>query len=255
MSTFKLTVADTGRGNNISVQLSERRNDLFINSALTIHPTFGLPVTALQAELIGTFETLQEQATDLSHNGFLKRAEALIAANVAEPFNDVRSAAPAARRDLDDRFAPFNRPRFSDDQPPAVRVEQRQWARTLPLPQLMEATARDPGLAAAVIEGGPAMSGLSPDIMERMRRDMAITNATTILMGQRTFQSAPTADDPVGGKPDDVAARKAGEALIKALEAEAELIEGVPAFLASIVSAIALVMDETRDQALARLVA
>lgn len=131
----------------------------------------------------------------------------------------------------------------------------RQFARTLPLPDLISATRRDPVLASAVLEGGDALSGLPTDILDRLRNELRIGNATRIFASQNQYRTAPSATDPIGGKPDHAAARAIGERLIAAFDAERELLASAPNTLASVVEVVALMTDATRESAFTALTA
>lgn len=244
-----LSISQTDGGPVLTARIGDRVTALHASTALTDHRIIGGPLQALSEGCDATGEISQARAADLTPSGFNKMARDLIAARIAGPFNVLRDAIIVAETDLAARRAPYEKPFFAADHPPAVRVELRQHARSLPLPALMEAVQSDPTLAAAVIEGGLAMSGLPADIFARVERDMAVGNATRVLAGQRTYKTAPSASDPVGGKPDPKAARAAGEGLIAAFEMEEALLATAPAFLAAVVDFAALLTDTTRDEA------
>lgn len=252
--TFTYLIIDHDRGKTIQYNNdTERQSNMFFPAAMIDHSIMGSPIQALQNSLAIAGEIAQRKLTDLSVTGFRKLAEQLVDTNIKPHFVAAQRAIPTALQDVASRFRAFNRPRFSDDQSPAVRVEQRQYARSLSLSKVMELTRSDRDIASAIVEGGLAMSNLPADIYERLRRDMAIHNATRILSGQRNFQTAPNAADPVGGQPDEAAARLAGEQLIEALEREGDLINDARSVLSTVVTGIALLTDQTRDAAFAEL--
>jgi hypothetical protein len=255
MSDFSFSTSNTERGPIYSFRLGERTTYLLGSTGLSEHRTLGPAMQALSGALATVGETLQVRATDLTPTGFAKLATELINAHVSPSFNRMRAAIIEATAELEKRRESFSAPSFTADQPPAIRVELRQYAKTLSLPTLMQSIQGDSLLAAAIVEGGGSMSGLSADIFERLKRDVAVGNATRILLGQRSYRTVPAANDPIGGKPDFDAARAAGEELIAALEAEAALIAEAPATLIAAIDIVALMTDATRDDAFARLAA
>lgn len=255
MPDISISTSQTERGRMSSYRVGDRTAYFLASTALTGHRIIGEAMQALSDGIATTGEILGARAADLTATGFAKLATETITARVAPPFNAARTAITNATADVENRFESFRAPFFSNDEPPVVRVELRQFAKSLSLPALMEAAQNDASLAAAIIEGGLAMSGLPADIFERLKRDVAVGNATRILLGQRTFRTAPSANDPIGGKLDKDAARIAGEELIAALEAEEALLAGAPATLAAAIDAVAIVTDTTRDAAFALLVA
>lgn len=249
MLDFNFSTLQTDRGLLSNFVLGDRSAYLLAPNALTAHKAIGAPVQALSDAFATTGEILQARAADLTATGFAKLASETILARVGPPFKALGKAIAEAARDVGNRLASFYAPFFTDDQPPTVRVELRQYAKSLPLQTLMEAAQNDGSVAAAIIEGGLAMSGLPADIFERLNRNLAVANATRILAGQRTYKTAPDADDPIGGKPDADAARVAGEQLIAALEAEQSLLADAPQALTSAISIVAIMTDTTRDEA------
>lgn len=255
MADFIISTTQTERGRMTSFRVGDRTAYLLTPAVLTEHRIIGEAMKALSDGVASSGEILGARASDLTATGFAKLATETITARVAPPFNAVRTAITNATTDVEKRLESFRAPFFANDEPPAVRVELRQYARTLSLPSLMEAAKIDGSLTAAVIEGGFAMSGLPADIFDRLKRDVAVANATRILLGQHTYRTVPNANDPIGGKPDHDAARAAGEELIAALEAEEKLLLEAPATLAVAIDAVAIVTDTTRDAAFALLVA
>ena len=249
MPDFKFSTLPNDRGALSNFTVGDRSAYFLTPDAQTAHKVIGAPLQALSDGFATTGEILQSRAPDLTATGFAKLASETILARVAPPFKASGKAIGDAARDVADRLATYYAPFFSNDQPPAVRVELRQYAKSLPLQTLMEAAQNDGSVAAAIIEGGLAMSGLPADIFERLNRNLAVANATRILAGQRTYKTAPDADDPIGGKPDPDAARAAGEQLISALEAEQSLLADAPQALTSAISIVAIMTDTTRDEA------
>lgn len=255
MNEFEYSITDTGRGMLQQFASGERRAMFLTAPALAEHPRIGQPITALRDALAAGSEQYAALAPDLSPSGKVKLARQIGAEKIAPAFRSVQAAMPGAVADNEARLASFSTPTFPDSQPPAVRVEQRQHARSLKLPHLIEAARVDPSLADAVIEGGLSMSGLPGDVFDRLRRDAAVGQAERILTEQRRYTTPATADDPVGGRPDPVAARADAEALISALEVESELLADVPRVLSSAVQLVAMLTEMPVDDAFQMLTA
>lgn len=251
--TFKMTTTEDGAVQQ--TRAGERSVVLFTPARLSDHTNVGPQFTALRDAVAVGAEELSRRAPDLTTTGFVKAANALVADKIGPAFRATQAAVPAALANLERREAPMLRLYFPDEQPPAVRVEQRQYARSLALPTLIQATRNDTALAAAVIEGGAAMSGLPGDIFEKLRDDLRVANATRILSGQNQYLTEPSAADPIGGAPDTAKARAAGERLIAAFDAERALLARAPETLTAVVMTVALMTDSTTDAAFAALTA
>jgi len=249
MADFTYTPSQTERGLLTSFGVGDRKAYFVASTAMTGHRAIGTALQALSDGLATTGDIIQARAADLTATGLAKLATETIAARVAPHFNALRSAIADADAGLGKRMEIYYTPHFSADEPPAVRVERRQYAKSLSLPALMDAVQNDGSLAAAIIEGGLAMSGLPANIFDRLKRDLAVTNATRILAGQRAYRTVPDADDPIGGKPDHDAARAAGEELITAFESEQALLSEAPATLTAVINIVAIMTDTTRDDA------
>lgn len=249
------SIQRTDRATVQTFEVREQRHVIAATVDLLNHRTVGPPLQRLVDGAASMAEELATKAPDLTHTGAVKLALQLSASRIAGPFREAQAAAPRADADLAKREAPVYQPRFDDATPPAVRVEMRQYARSLSLPNLMKAVRDDATMASAIVEGGPAMSGLPTDIFERVRNDMALGNITAIMSRDHAQTIAPTADDPIGGKPDLAAARDLGERTIAAWKAERDTLATVPALLSSIVTAVALMTDQSRADAFAGLTA
>lgn len=248
-------MARTDKGSIYSVRRGEQMASYFVPSETEANDIIGRPSVALGDALASVMEIAQAKSADLTPTGLNKLATSQVSERIAAPFNALRSAIPAAHADLDNHMANFGMPKFPAGQSPSVRVEKRQYAKSLPLPALLQAVQNDPTLAAAVVEGGLAMSGLPADIFANIEQNMRASNATALLMGQREFKTKPSVDDPVGGKPDHQTARAEGKALIRALDQKRALLNQAPAMLASVVNIVALVTDTDRATALDLLMA
>ena len=226
---------------------------LVIELEMLEHSEIGSDVARLNDALAATGKHLVQRASDLSASGRYKEAQGMVDRTVRPAF---RLAIEAQRRAVakveSEREALFA-PRFSKDSTVAVRAEQRTWARGLSLAKGIETASADTSLAAAIVEGGQAMSGLPEDIFDRLHITMATNQLAERIMQDTSMQTAPSADDPVGGKPDHETARKAAEARLERIHAEREMLERVPTTLAHVVAAVALMTGEAREAAFQRL--
>lgn len=249
------TTSKNERGNVTNVTVGDRTVTLFTPTKLTEHKTVGGPMQTLSDGITAGAEFLQAKAPDLTATGFAKLANETVIARVKGPFNGAVAALAEAITDnktrTNDKFVPA----FTAEQTPAVRAELRTYGKSLPLPALMDMIGKDAGLANAVVEGGHAMSGLPADIFDRVRDEMAIGNLATKLMAQRTYRTAPSPADPIGGQPDHGAARQAAEAVIKGLSDELDTLTEARGTLALVIDAVAIMTDQTRDGAFALLTA
>lgn len=218
------------------------------------HDRCGAPVTALRTALASTASGLAEIAGDLSDDGFSKEAKRRTA-SIVQPFGMVVESTYAARKSVDETLAKLHTPRFPDESEPAVRAEQRSFASGLSMAARIEAANRDPLLAAAIVEGGLAMSGMPADVFDRMKREMAVGQLTDALLKGQDFRTPQTVDDPIAGKPDRDAARNVAEKRLANLESERELLDTLPALLSHVINAVALMSGETRQAAFERLTA
>ena len=123
------------------------------------------------------------------------------------------------------------------------------------MPKMLDAVQADTSLAAAIVEGGQAMSGLPADVFDRLRRTMAIGQLAERIMRDNSLRTEPNADDPIGGKPDIATALLNAEGRLDRLDAERELLESVSGLLANVVQAVALMTGESRHAAFERLAA
>lgn len=239
----------------IQVARDTVRDAAVFETELTRHANVGSTLTQLQAATASTAETLQNRASDLSGTGLTKAAEKLIGDSIKPAFDLSVEVAHRERRNLETEWNRLHTPKFAKDSEQAVRAEQRSWARSLKLPASIAAAQRDPALAAAIVEGGVALSGWPADQFDRIQHDMAIGQLATIMADQHDYLTPATPDDPVGGQPDFEAARAVAAERFKNLEAERELIGRIPTLLASVVTAVAVMMEETRQAAFERLTA
>ena len=226
---------------------------LAFTEQLTQHDRIGGPLTQLQTSFATIAETLAQRASDWSDDGFSKAARRLVDDKLRAPFRLTVEATHAARREHEAEWAKLHTPRFSDDSDPAVRAEQRTWWRGLSTPAKLDAANADPALAAAIVEGGFAASGLPRDVFDRLTRTMGEGQLADAIMRGQEFRTAPSPDDPIAGQPDREAALKVAAARFERMEAERDVLGTVSPLLVTIVAAVAMMTGEARSQAFERL--
>lgn len=222
---------------------------------LTENDHVGADVTALQIQLATTASRLAEIAPDRSEAGLHKEATGLVERNIKPAFALAVEGQRRAAAEVEARWTALHTPQFPADSSPAVRAEERSWARGLTMPKVVESANGDAGLAASIIEGRPPMSGLPADVFERLRREMAITQLADKLALQNDYRTEPTAADPIGGLVDMGAARAAAKEHIDGVEARREVLSRVPPLLSSVIDAVAVMTGEERQGAFERLTA
>ena len=220
---------------------------------LTQHDSIGSAVTQVQTSTAAIAQSLLNAAADLSDEGFSKAAAREIDAKLKPAYGLVIEATYKAEREAEAEWQRLHTPRFPDDSEPAVRAEQRQWAARLSMPAKLEAANADPALAAAIVEGGLAMSAMPVDVFDRLRRTMGEGQLADAIMRGQDFRTPQTPDDPIAGKPDREAALRTAVARFDRMEAERELLGTVAPLLSSVINAVALMTGETRQAAFERL--
>lgn len=250
---FEFLLNTSERAVAINLARGDVRQVLTFTSDLTGHETVGPPMTRLQTAVADSADHLAKRAPDLSRTGLTKEAEGRVDRSIQPAFAAVVEATLKARRDTDAEYTRLHTPRFDDNSVPAVRAELRGFAQSLKVPDRIAAAQNDPYLAAALIEGGLAMSGLPADMFERLRREMAIGQLATVLTTQHEFKVVATADDPVAGQPDWEGVRRVAADRLDRLDGERDLIARVPATLSHVVNAVGLMLEESRPRAFERL--
>lgn len=231
----------------------DARAAVAIETAMLEHPEIGSTLRALNDALSETAETLQGRAAKLSEAGFIEEARTQVERAIAPAFNRAVDSQRRALATIERTAADLFTPRFPDGSEPATRAEQRMWARGLSLPKTLEAVKADPSLGAAIVEAGPAMSGLPGDVFDRIRGDVAVAQLADRIVADAVLRTPATADDPVGGKADIAAARAAAADRIDRLEDERMLLGRVPGVLANVITAVAVMSGESRQAAFERL--
>lgn len=226
---------------------------LAIEADMLDHPGVGGDIRTLIDAIGEAASPLVRIAPDRSPSGFDKEACALVDRLVTPAFRlaveGQRRAAAAMEQETEELYAP----RFSKGSDPVTRAEQRAWWRGLSMPNKLQTANADVGLAAAVIEGGSAMSALPTDVFERLRRSTAESQLAERILADASLRTAPSVDDPIGGMPDKATARANAASRFERLDGERELLGRVPAMLANVVTVVAMLTGETRQAAFQRL--
>lgn len=220
---------------------------------LTEHEAIGSAVMQVQTSTAAIAQSLSNAAGDLSDDGFSKEAKRLVDARLVPAYGLAIEATYKAERELEAEWQRLHTPRFPDGSEPAIRAEQRQWAARLSMPAKLEAANADPMLAAAIVEGGLAMSAMPADVFNRLVRTMGEGQLADAIMQGQDFRTPQTPDDPIAGKPDREAALRTAIAKFDRLDAERDLLGTVPPLLSSVINAVALMTGETRQTAFERL--
>lgn len=237
--------------------LSREGTDMTLatETGLVEHPGVGTDIRSLNDALTETGESLARIAADRSPSGFDKEAGALIDRRLKPAFRLVVEGQRRSMAELEKEEATLYAPRFAEGSEPATRAEQRAWWRGLSMPQRMEAANADPALAAAIVEAGPAMAGLPSDVFQRLKRTMAEGQLAERIARDAGLRTVPTVDDPIGGQPDYETARANAAKRLDRLDDERDMLNRVPALLANVVTAVALMTGEKRQAAFERLTA
>lgn len=234
--------------------IGDQRETIAASHSALEHKAISTSASALMIGFDGYMDYLVRKAPDLSPEGFLKAARTGAPERLKAPFRNVRDDTREALKALEAREADWANYTFEEQHTPAVRAEQRGWARTRKLPELIAATEADPVLAAAIVEGGLAMSGLPADIFDRLKQTAGAAQAANRMMSSWEYRTEPNAMDPVGSRVDWDAARQAGNNIVAGLREQRETLESVSGMLAGVVTGVALVTDQRRDAAYTMLV-
>ncbi|MEG9268303.1 hypothetical protein [Qipengyuania sp. Mu-71] len=253
---FEFLLNPSPRALAIHMARGETRHVLSIETDLAANERIGTAVTALQASLANVGEGLQKRGPLLSPAGLSDAAGVAIDTTVRPAYRDVVASTLAAQRALEAEWSDIMTPRFPDSVAPAARVEQREHVRSRKLPDALAAAQGDLlGLGAAIVEGGQGLSGLPTDIFERLQKDVAVEGLAQRIVRDAALRTEPTLENPLGGAPDLETARANAAGRLDRLDNERALIGRVPALLSSVISAVALMTDATRQKALERLAA
>lgn len=250
---FEFLTSTSERAIVSQLSRGDARAAVAIETAMLEHPEIGPALRGLNDALSDTAATLQARAAKLSEAGFIDEARAQVERTIAPAFKRAVEVGRSAMAAVERTATELHAPRFATGSEPATRAEQRSWARGLNLPRTLEAVAADASLAAAIVEGGPALSGLPRDIYDRIKGNMATEQLASRIVADAALRTPATADDPVGGKADIAAARVAAADRLERLEAERVLLGRVPGLLANVVTAVALIAGESRQASFERL--
>lgn len=243
--SFDFTKQDTGRGDAVNVGRNGQSATIFFRADLNDHAALGPIARSLAGAVIDTVTVLAARRPDLSETGFSKRA-AEEAARIAPAFRATQQEAPKALKANAERRSKYDQPHFNEGSSHDQRAEQRAWLRSLSMSAQLTATQNDPALAAAMVEGGQAMSGLPADVFRSVHEGMRVHNAMRHLAGQRDYSAKASADDPLAMNVDHAAARKEAVDLLAGIDAETELLATVPTLLSNVIEAVAVAANLSR---------
>jgi len=237
------------------LERGESRATFALPVELAEHPDVGGPLSALQDALAGVAQGLSDIAGNYSEAGFrpiaLERT-----ATIAPAFRLAAAAAATAMQRLERERANLYTPAPMESLAVTQRrIEIRAHVRTLKPEAVLALAKADAEIAAAILEGGAALSGLPDRAFEAIQRDFAVASlAERILSGGGLPRIAPSLADPIGGGLDHETARANAADRLDRLDSEIALLKGVPGVLSAVVLAVATLTGETREAALARLV-
>lgn len=242
---FEPTTTDTPAGplDTVGDVRAHWRSDIATDADM------GGPMGRLRDVFQSGVSSLAARAPEMSSTGFINAAKHWAENTLAPVFEGAQRGVHEARKTHTAHLATVSDPAFGPARSPAVDAEQRQWARTAPLKDLLPAINSDPTLAAAIVAGGRAMSGLSPDIYDRIRDTMLRRNLRSWLGPQSEYRTLATADDPIAGHPDEAAIEQRVDEILAAHEVRGERIAAAPALLSAVVSAVAAMTDLPREDA------
>lgn len=244
-------VQDDGRGTIRTLSVNGASAVTYVQRELAEHPILGEPVVALSEAVSKAMSDLEGRRADLSETGFAKLVRSTITRDIAPRFQAAVAAVPAARTDLANRRAPFERMELSETTTPAIQTAWLELARSMHLGDLMAEVESNYDFAVTLLAAGPLLSGIPEAVIPDLKRIIMLRNVERVLSGQRSYLTPPTSADPVAGQADSKAARDEAERFLKAWDTEHELIESVSGgFLASTVHQISLVMAQPADTAL-----
>lgn len=247
---FRSTVSD--RALLAHFNLDRRDWTMAIETELAQHPRIGTDIERLYEAITSAAEALARVAPDRSPEGLMKEGMAQTESLIG-PYRLLTEAARREAEHIERETAEHYTPRHPEGSEPAVRVARAEWWRTQSMPQRMNAGKVDLSVAQAVVEFGKAASGLPDEVWDRFVRDTATEQLAARILRDTRMRTAPTVDDPLGGKPDLATARINAAAKLDRMDDERDLLARVPVVLGNAITAAALMSGETREAAFARL--
>lgn len=237
------------------LERGENRATFALSVDLAEHPDVGGPLSTLQDALAGVAQGLSDIAGNYSEAGFAPIAVARTA-SIAPAFRLASEATRSSIQRLERERANLHTPAPTESLSVAHRrTEIRAHVRALKPEAALALAKADSEVAAAIVEGGIALSGLPDRAFEAIQRDFAVASlAERILSGGGLPRIAPSIADPIGGGLDYETARANAADRLDRLDDEIALVKGVPGVLSNVVHAVSILTGESREAVLARLV-
>ena len=255
MKTILFNTIKNERAGVLVTGVGDDKQHLAISNDILDNIRVGPAMTEVRDKYTSAVEEVVKRSDQLSELGRINLAKRLFGERLAPTFKAAQRAVGPAIGDLEKREMHFQ-PKFGDDMPPARREAILTQVRTMKLPETIEAVKAEPlTFGAVLVEAGAVRSGLSADMFQHVRELTQTAQAARQMMDQGGFRTEPSADDPIGGKPNWEAATAAGERVLSGLRAERELLASIPNVLAGFVTAVALMTDMQRADAFAMLTA
>ncbi|WP_296722349.1 hypothetical protein [Erythrobacter sp.] len=251
---ISLRTATSDRALVTQLERGEARTSFALPIELAEHPDLGQPLTRLQESLAGVAQGLSDIAGNYSATGFdpiaLERT-----ASIAPAFRLVVEAQRSAMQRLEGERTNLHTPAPVESLSVTHRrIEMRAHVRNLKPEAVIALAKADSDVAAAIVEGGAALSGLPGPAFDMIQRDFAVaTLAERILSGGTLPRIAPSIADPIGGAADVETARRNAADRLSRLDDEIALLKAVPGVLSNVVTAVSILTGESREAALARL--
>lgn len=250
-----ITLRTTSSDRALVTQLErgEARTSFALPVELAEHPDLGAPLVRLQGSLTGVAQGLADIAGNYSEAGFMPIALERTG-SIAPDFRLVIEAHRSTLRRLEGDRRDLHAPTFDESVPHARRIEMRTHVRGLKPEAVLAMAKLEPVIAAAIVEGGLALSGLPEQAFKALEREAAVAKlADRILDSNRgTMRIAPSVNDPVGGALDTETARRNATDRLERLDDEIALLGLVPALLAGVLTAVSVLTGENRQSVLER---
>lgn len=236
----KIEIRTTSSDRALVTQLErgQSRATFALPVELAEHPDLGEPLVRLQGRLAGVAQGLADIAGNYSETGFMPIALERTG-SIAPDFRLVIEAHRSTLRRLEGDRRDLHAPTFDETVPHARRIEMRTHVRGLKPEAVLAMAKLEPVIAAAIVEGGLALSGLPEQAFKALEREAAVAKlADRILAGGALPRIAPSVSDPVGGALDVETARRNAADRLERLDDEIALLGMVPALLATVLTAV-----------------
>lgn len=230
----------TERGTIAHVSVGARTASYLNSAALSQHLTFGPAVNPLDSALSAALDRIAELNRDGYGGAALDREIESQVSRLRPVFNSAVMACRDIRENLQVRRA--RALTVADANGATLRGDLRRWFESHELPQRIAlAFDCDWNLGAAIIEAGQKWSGLDADLWERFEARFMALNHVKIAGLDASHVIASTTEFLTGAGTDHAAAMAAAESAVKAMHAEAELLDLAEGYLQAVLRALMLV--------------